>query len=169
MSSQQHTDADSTIMALDAQLDDVIDELYNNDQQTGRFISTTQGHLPPMELFGSATTTTTTRNTTLSLPATPATARRQVRPTAAVAATVTSPISRRLAAYATGYENPIIMRRPVHERYRYKTYNSNNFVRIVFLPQFPSTDLTIQHVRTATTMPAKQGHLLLSNIPSNVL
>lgn len=168
MSSQQHTDADSTIMALDAQLDDVIDELYNNDQQTGRFISTTQGHLPPMELFGSATTTTT-RNTTLSLPATPATARRQIRPTAAVAATVTSPISRRLAAYATGYENPIIMRRPVHERYRYKTYNSNNFVRIVFLPQFPSTDLTIQHIRTATTMPAKQGHLLLSNIPSNIL
>ena len=45
MSSQQHTDADSTILALDAQLDDVIDELYNNDQQTGRFISTTQGHL----------------------------------------------------------------------------------------------------------------------------
>ena len=166
MSSQQHTDADSTILALDAQLDNVIDELYNNDQQTGRFISTTQGHLPPMELFGSATTTT--RNTTLSLPTTPATARRQVRPTAAVAATVTSPMSR-LAAYATGYENPIIMRRPVRERYHYKTYNSNNFVRIVFLPQFPSTDLTIQHVRTATTMPAKQGHLLLSNIPSNIL
>ncbi len=170
MAQQQHTTS-----SLDAQLTDMINELYNTEMamQTGTFIPTTQPK-SPMQLFG-------TRNTTMSLPA----------------STISSPSMsssrNRTAAAAAAVPHQdddddddghtIVMRRIVHEQYRCRTLGSHNIHRMAILPSFPYTNVKkTETVTTAdssteaavatTTLQSLSGkpvYLLLCNVPRKIL
>jgi hypothetical protein len=159
MAQQQHTTS-----SLDAQLTDMISDLYNTEMamQTGTFVPTTQPN-SSMQLFG-------TRNATMSLPA----------------STISSPAmssSRNRTAAAAAprqdddYEHTIVMRRIVHEQYRCRTLGSHNIHRMAILPIFPYTNVQIETVTTADSsttatlqsLSGKPAYLLLCNVPRKIL
>lgn len=127
---QQQQSDESSASSMDAQLNDMMNELYGNEitPQTGRFVPMVQENMSP-RLLGNRT-----RPTTVSSPRTP-------------------------------------NRRPMaNENYQYRTLGAHNFARMTILPLFPTTNVNVEKVSTASprahVIPAKIAHLLLANVPS---
>lgn len=170
---------DPTISSMDAQLSDMISELYNSEAviQTGRFVPSTQSN-SSMQLFGR------TRDTAVSLPtsvvSSPATkSKNRDRTNVAVGPPPPPPPPRQQQQRDDNddeYEPTIGLRRTVREKYHCRTLDINNINRMAILPIFPSTNVKVEIMskgnRAAAAAAAsplslsgKTAHLLLSNVP----